>query len=112
MTSILLEVIIGEATNNLSHTHGKGSFRIQGGYFRLRPNTTVFSDAQAATGMFKITRSNNEGSVSQTTTSTGYTYNFDTNNNPSGWTGNTGSSGDAKESRPSSVAVVYWRRRQ
>lgn len=106
-----MEVIIGQANKILEHVHDKGTFKIDAGHFRLRPNTTVFSDSQAATGMFKITRSNSESPVSSSGSGTGYMYKLSTENNPSGWTGNTGKYGSA-ETRPNSLTVVYWERIQ
>ena len=96
-----------QGSRNKYHAHGKGTFRIYNGYFKLRDNTTVYTQDKAAYGLFFVSRSNTEAPVESSGTGTGWQYNFDTNNGGN-WTGNTGSDGSSGYgSKPPTIAMMW-----
>lgn len=110
-----MDVMIGQAPRNLSHTHDKGSYRIKGWLGWFRKNTTGNNSLQK-NGALEIYQDSYytvaDNTIASSTGGSWAIY-LDTDlNDGSGFTGKSGATGHATETRPSSVAVVYWRRFQ
>ena len=112
---VLTYVMIRQAPRNLSHTHDKGSYRIKGWLGWFRKNTTGNNSLQK-NGALEIYQDSYytvaDNTIASSTGGSWAIY-LDTDlNDGSGFTGKSGATGHATETRPSSVAVVYWRRFQ